>query len=297
MPVVWAARLIGVPVNDRIAGSDIFEALKRPRSSAEGFRLFLFGGARGVTAMAGSMLNAEAGALKCVGSLFPGFGSVDDMSADDIIATVNASGADFLMAALGARKGQAWLLRNRRLLQIPIRAHFGAALNFQAGTVKRAPTIMRTIGLEWLWRIKEEPSLWRRYWHDGWALARLLLTSVFPLAFASLWMRWACRHTDLHIRRGTPDETLTLVFSGAAVDRYVNEAVICLREVAAKHDRIVIDLSETRFIDARFFGLFLMLRKFLNERNGRLKFVGLSRPLERLFRLSGVDYLLSGSQA
>ena len=65
---------------------------------------------------------------------------------------------DFLAVSLGAKKGQAWLLRNHHRLQIPVRAHLGATINFQTGTVKRAPaSIRQALGFEWLWRIKEEP--------------------------------------------------------------------------------------------------------------------------------------------
>src|SRR5207244_10946213 len=101
------------------------------------------------------------------GVLDPGFGSVEEMSRDHIIDKVNAGAADFLAVSLGAKKGQLWLHRNHQRLTIPVRAHLGVTVNFQAGTVKRAPLRLRAWGLEWLWRIKEEPHLWRRYAHDG----------------------------------------------------------------------------------------------------------------------------------
>ena len=64
-------------------------------------------------------------------------------------------------------------------------AHLGAVLNFAAGSVRRAPRWMSASGLEWLWRVKEEPSLWRRYWHDGAGAIGLLMTSVVPEAVAA----------------------------------------------------------------------------------------------------------------
>ena len=86
--------------------------------------------------------------------------------------------ADFLAVSLGAKKGQLWLHRNHQRLTVPVRAHLGVTVNFQAGTVKRAPPRLRAWGLEWLWRIKEEPHLWRRYAHDGWVLLGLIFTRV-----------------------------------------------------------------------------------------------------------------------
>ena len=59
------------------------------------------------------------------------------------------------------------MLHNHDRLQIPVRSHLGAAINFQAGVLKRAPLLVRQFGFEWLWRIKQEPYLWSRYLHDG----------------------------------------------------------------------------------------------------------------------------------
>src|SRR5262249_25514534 len=92
MPIVWIARLIGVPVTQRVSGSDIFEALKA--SGRSRLKLFLFGGAEGVAAAAASRLNAARSRLNCVGALNPGFGTVEQMSGDPIIDKVNASEAD-----------------------------------------------------------------------------------------------------------------------------------------------------------------------------------------------------------
>src|ERR1022692_2690688 len=81
MPIVWLARLLGVPIKERIAGSDIFEALKSTRHTIQQLAVFLFGGAEGVAASACSKLNAEPGGMTCAGSFYPGFCSVDEMSA------------------------------------------------------------------------------------------------------------------------------------------------------------------------------------------------------------------------
>ena len=183
MSIILIARLIGIPIENRIAGSDIFDALKAEHGFENPLKIFLFGGPEGVAAAASTALNSQPSGLHCVGSFYPGFCSVDEMSQDEIIDKINSSGADFLMASLGARKGQLWLLRNHHRLLIPVRAHLGATVNFQAGTVRRAPPTMRKFGLEWLWRIKEERYLWRRYWNDGRVLLRLLLTRILPLSY------------------------------------------------------------------------------------------------------------------
>ena len=298
MPIIWIAWLTGIPIKNWIAGSDIFDALKAERSTAHPLKIFLFGGADGVATAASRALNSQTSGLYCVGSLYPGFSSVEEMSWDDIIANINSSGADFLVASLGAQKGQLWLQRNHHRLLIPVRAHLGASLNFQAGTVRRAPPIMRKFGLEWLWRIKEEPYLWRRYWNDGSVLLRLLFTRVLPLAFWTWWLRlrYERRGEDLIVTQADGHEFVTLSLSGPANARHVDQAIPAFKEAIETKKRITLDFSNTRTIDARFLGLLLMLKKTLKNTGATLVFVGLSPGLERIFRLNGLDFMSSSDE-
>ena len=296
MPIVWIARLIGVPIKQRVSGSDIFEALKLSDRCEHRLKVFLFGGAEGVAAEAARTLNAVPFGLSCVGALYPGLGSVDEMSQDRMIDKVNASDADFLAVSLGARKGQLWLHRNHRRLTIPVRVHLGAAINFQAGTVKRAPRWLRSCGLEWLWRIKEEPHLWRRYAHDGWALSGLIFTRVLPLALANRWSRFKSRRwpQDLSIRTAPNHDSVTIDLRGDATERHVAPAIAGFREtLTGTYKGVVIDLSRTRVIDGRFFGLLLMLRKRLKGQGTQLTFVGVSPAMKRIFRRNELGSLLS----
>lgn len=175
-PVVRLARLLGVPLPERVAGADLFEHLRRG-DSTQPLKVHFFGGADGVAEQAARALNVEAGGLRCVGHLSPGFGSIESMSSDAIIGSINAAGADFVVVSLGAAKGQAWIQRNRARLAAPIVSHLGAVVNFVAGDVHRAPVWVRRAGLEWCWRILEEPDLWRRYAGDAARLLRLLWTA------------------------------------------------------------------------------------------------------------------------
>ena len=295
MPIVLIAWLTGIPIKNRTSGSDIFDALRSENSSAQPLKIFLFGGAEGVAAAACQKLNVQAGGLYCVGSFYPGFCSVDEMSRDDIIDDINSSGADFLAASLGAQKGQSWLQRNHHRLLIPVRAHLGASINFQAGTVRRAPPIMRKFGLEWLWRIKEEPYLWRRYWKDGSVLLRLLLTRVLPLAVWTRWLQLKYKPygQDLIISQAEGHESVTVSLSGSATTGHVDKAIPAFRNAMATRKRITIDFSNTRAIDARFLGLLLMLRKKLKSSGGNPIFSRLSPGLRGIFRLHGLEFLLS----
>jgi N-acetylglucosaminyldiphosphoundecaprenol N-acetyl-beta-D-mannosaminyltransferase len=296
MPLVWIAKLTGVPIKKRVAGSDIFEVLKTAHDPAHRLKLYLFGGGEGAATDAAQALNARLCGWSCVGRMNPGFGPVESMSSKEIIDEINASDADFLAVALGATKGQTWLLKNHHRLQVPIRAHLGATVNFLSGRVRRAPRWMRVAGLEWLWRIKEEPHLWKRYGKDGLGLLGLMVSQVLPLAVLTQW-EWLCWSGE---RQALATEVLwrgrdvTLRLSGAATEKHVKQAISSfVRVVSLNPSAVTIDVSKVTTIDARFLGLLLVLWKLLRVQNIPLTMHGATRRLRTLFRLQGVGYLLS----
>jgi len=291
MPIVWIARLAGISIKGRTAGSDIFDALKTEVSPAHSLKIFLFGGPEGVAEAAARALNSRPGGVRVVGWFYPGFCSAEEMSRNDIIDRINSSGADFLVVALGSQKGNSWLQRNHNRLRIPVRAHFGATLNFQAGTVRRAPPVMRNLGFEWLWRIKEEPYLWRRYWSDGRAMLGLLLTQVLPFVFWTWWLRRTRERGEaLTITQDHGPDRITLSLSGAANARHVDRAIPAFRAAAAARKQVTLDFSDVCAVDARFLGLLLMLRKQLKAGGVVASFTGVSRLLARIFRLGGLEF-------
>ena len=296
MPIVWIARLLGLPFKDRIAGSTMFDALSKRGAPNRSLRVVMFGGAPGVAEAAGQLLNERSETVTCVGSVYPGHGTVDELSNSEVIDAINQSKADFLVVALGAAKGQSWLLRNHDRLTVPVRAHLGAVINFQAGTIRRAPVGMQKIGLEWLWRIKEEPYLWRRYWTDGKALLRLLMTRILPLTLSTHLSRWRYsgeRH-KLQVRATQNHGSVTLHLSGRASKDDVDAAIGDFREaLKAQKNSIIVDLAGVTAIDQRFLGLLLMLRKSAEEQGTILKIVGAPKGIERIFLLNTIGYMLS----
>ena len=296
MPIVWIARLLGVPIR-RVAGSDIFDTLKSrpPGAGRRPVKVFLFGATEAIAAQACERLNRNAVGVECVGWLCPGFGDLDELSQEHFVDQINESDADFLVVALGARKGQSWLRRNHDRLRIPIRCHLGATVNFQAGAVRRAPYAFQKLSLEWLWRVKEEPSLFWRYWNDGLVLLGLLFGRALPLACRERWwlMRAHRDELDFAIAETENDHSVRLHLSGCARADQVPETILSLRKAAASQKQISIDLSEVRIVDVRFLGLLLMFVKQMSACRRAPQFVGASRKVQRLFRLNGVQYLLS----
>jgi N-acetylglucosaminyldiphosphoundecaprenol N-acetyl-beta-D-mannosaminyltransferase len=294
MPIIWIARLLGLPIGGRLAGSDLFDTLKSRAATGRRLKVFLFGGGDGVAEEVAKSLNLQADGMECVGTLNPGFGSVEELSREEIIDAINSSQADLLAVFLSADKAQRWLLHNHHRLRVPVRAQFGAVINFQAGTVKRAPAIVRRIGFEWLWRIKEEPYLRSRYWSDGKGLLRLLLGSAVPLCAGRLKAQLAAlrKIDDLRIDRVEVDGSVILHLAGHAIARHAEGAISSFRDALGANKPISLDLSGAHAIDQRFFGLVLMLRKQLLKQGSTLSFTGVTPQMNKVFRLNGFDFLL-----
>ena len=297
MPIVWISRLLGVSVQ-KVSGCEIFDALRLRNGSDRPLNVFLFGGAEGLADTVSKKLNAEAEGMACVGAINPGFGSVADMSHTGVLDEINSSKADLLTVFLSAKKAQGWLLENHHKLQVPFRAQFGATINLQAGTIKRAPERWRAWGFEWLWRIKEEPYLWRRYWTDGRGLLYLLATCVLPLAVSQQWRRLVglVRNTTLAVDRHEEEQFVVLRLNGDAVVAHVESAISVFRPALRSNKSILIDLSNVTAIDARFFGLFLTARKHLFDRGLSFRFVGATPRMTRAFRMNGFGFLLNSEK-
>lgn len=179
-PLFWLAKHLGIPLPERVAGSSLVESLIED-SDQPPIKVFFFGGMGGVAEQAAAALNQNPRGILSVGASNPGFGSVASMSDDQTIAAINAAAPDFLIVSLGAKKGHQWIQHNRQRLQVPVMSHLGAVVNFVAGQQQRSPPLLQKTGLEWLWRIYQEPALYKRYAKDAMVLARLLLSSYFPL--------------------------------------------------------------------------------------------------------------------
>jgi N-acetylglucosaminyldiphosphoundecaprenol N-acetyl-beta-D-mannosaminyltransferase len=121
------------------------------------------------------------------------------------------------------------------------------------------------------------------------------LTRVLPLAVVTRWHRFSGSHQrqGLLIKKHHDGQSILISLCGTASERYVPKAIACFQEALTDNQNIIVDLSDTRLIDARFLGLLLMLRKELRSRGSKLFFTGVSGAVERIFRLSELQFLLS----
>lgn len=287
MPLVWLARLTGIPLHERVAGANLFEALSGG-SDERRLAVYFFGGPDGVAEAAGRRLGGEAKGLVCVGHESPGFGSVEEMSSEETIRRINASNADLLVVSLGARKGQAWIERNRARLNVPVVSHLGAVVDFAAGRIRRAPPWMQRAGLEWLWRIKEQPSLWRRYFSDGLALALLLLTRVLPYVW---YMRSRWHPAGASVEARDTKHVYSIVLRGAWTHANI-AALRCAFSQAARSGKDVrLEMTAVSHVDSAFVGLVMLLLAYQQQHHRRLAIVAVPSPVRRVLDYCCAEFL------
>lgn len=162
----WVLRRLGRPVPEKLSGSDVFPAFCRFHAGHPEVSVFLLGGKPGVADAAMKAINQRVGRDIVIAGLSPSMQFVDDaQEIDHAIEVINASGADTLALGLGTPKQELWLHRHRhRLIHVRRFMAVGATLDFEAGTVQRAPAWMSRWGMEWLYRLIQEPArLGKRY--------------------------------------------------------------------------------------------------------------------------------------
>jgi N-acetylglucosaminyldiphosphoundecaprenol N-acetyl-beta-D-mannosaminyltransferase len=292
MPLVWISRLLGMPVRERVAGSDLFDWLAG--TDRKPVKVYFFGGPDGAAQAACDRLNASPGAMRCVGFESPGFGTVEELSRPDMIERINRSNADLLVIAMGTQKGHVWIERNRPLLQVQVISHLGAVINFVGGSLSRAPLMMRRLGMEWLWRIKEEPVLWRRYWNDGKAFLPLVFMRVVPCMAERLVTTFRKQGRPAKIEVVRHGRSTRLKLSGF----WCGQDLGALREVLETETRecvdIELDFGSLDAVDEAFIGL-LMLLYGHQSKLGRAFSVRLAGPrVRRAFRRRCAEFLIEG---
>ena len=165
--LIWISRLMGRPIREKISGSDLFPLVCQ-MAAREGFRMFFLGAAPGVAQKASDRLMKEYPGLRVCGTCSPPLGfEKDQKEIQKIVREVRAAKADILILALGTPKQELFIWKYREALGVPVSIAAGASIDFAAGVVKRAPVWMQRWGLEWLFRLMQEPGrLARRYLID-----------------------------------------------------------------------------------------------------------------------------------
>ena len=174
MPLIWASRLLGKPLRERVTGADLFPKVCELAANKR-YSIFLLGANEGVAAGAAVKLRQAFPGLDICGTYSPSYGfEKNEAENAAIISMLHAAGPDILFVGVGAPKQEKWIYQYRSQHAIPLSLGVGASFDFVAGSVKRAPVWMQTSGLEWFFRFLMEPRrLFKRYFVDGFAFFAL----------------------------------------------------------------------------------------------------------------------------
>jgi N-acetylglucosaminyldiphosphoundecaprenol N-acetyl-beta-D-mannosaminyltransferase len=157
MPLLWASRLLKTPLPEKVSGSDLIMPLMR-RAAERGYRVYFLGGAAGAAELARQRLEQELPDLRVVGI---DSGRIDVNGTPEaqrpILDRIGAAAPDLLLVALGAPKQELWSHEQRAALGSAVAIGVGASLDFIAGAQRRAPRWMSDSGLEWAYRLAQDP--------------------------------------------------------------------------------------------------------------------------------------------
>jgi N-acetylglucosaminyldiphosphoundecaprenol N-acetyl-beta-D-mannosaminyltransferase len=160
MSVVWASRLIGRPLPERVPGIDLMlRIFEHGRSS--GYRVYLLGAARDVVEETAARLSQQYRGIQIVGRRDGFFTDQEELA---VAEHIRASNADVLFVGMTSPRKERFMSRWGDRLGVPVVHGVGGSFDVVAGKVKRAPEVWQRFGVEWLYRVKQEPRrLWRRY--------------------------------------------------------------------------------------------------------------------------------------
>lgn len=291
--VFWVAKLLKIPLKESVPGSTLIQYILSKRIEKE-YRLFFFGGQDGAARQAFLAVNSMQSSIRAVGYYEPGIESVESMSSEETLKRINETKPNIVLVSLGAKKGMLWIEKNKSKIKAQVISHIGATVNFISGKIKRAPLWIQKIGIEWVWRIWQEPKLIARYFKDGVIFFYLVITYIFPYKLLlSLHKKYFLIKENPIISIEEEHDLLKVRIAG--VCNYLNSERTkrIFRETAIKNKDVLIDFSETEHIDNSFLGFLLLLFKYKMMQNRKLILMNVNRQLRKIFRRNLCDFLIS----
>lgn len=284
MPLVWGARLLGTHLEERVAGADMVPALAE-LSAQKGYSMFFLGAAPGVAARAGEILKDRYPGLQLAGVISPPVASIFEMERA-IIDEIKQAKPDILLVAFGNPKQEKWIGMYGRELGIPVMIGVGGSFDFIAGQTKRAPLWMQKIGMEWFFRLMQEPKrLWKRYVVD---------LGTFGWFFIQQW--WYTRKRNLPAPQ--LPEADVLILNQVAILKIVgrvdqsNSGTITKIgfEALATTPNLIINLAEATFLDSMGIGALVGLAKKAHDAGGQLKLAMVPAPIMKVLTVLHLDH-------
>ncbi len=276
MPLVWGSKLLGVPLKERVAGSDMVPMIAE-RAARKGMTLYFMGAAPGVADEAKRMLEERYEGLQVVGTSCP-FWKPGEQFDQAVLDEIKALNPDILLVALGNPKQELWIKTYGAEVGVPVQIGVGASLDFIVGRTKRAPKWMQKTGLEWVARLVQEPRrLWKRYALDAVRFA--------PSLMRQWWIMRPAAQTDQSFSiemRSIGHVSIMNVKGGFT--RFHSQNVRDAGERALRRRaNLTINLADVTNLDCNAIGTLMSLRKMAEETGGELRIVGIQKPLQRIF--------------
>ncbi|NCF17544.1 MAG: WecB/TagA/CpsF family glycosyltransferase [Haliea sp.] len=291
-PILWLSRIMGKPLQQRVCGSDLVPALAA-MAAGEGLSIYLLGGGQGAARAAADKLVEQHPGLRIAGTAAPFIHTegpeLANCIADDeaITEQINASGADILLVGLGNPKQELWFNRNRDRLQVPVSIGVGGTFEFITGAVRRAPTWVQRLNLEWLFRITQDPArLWHRY-AKGLIKLGLLSAPLFYSRAAQLVAftgRSPAGPESVRWRSvwSTRDQSLAVLRLPALVTReYLIALVESILAAPASTTLRLLDFSVVKKVEMAGHQALLSLAELQQREDSNLQLLGITERLRR----------------
>jgi len=275
-PLLWASRLLGSGLKERVAGADLVPQLAK-LSAERGYRIFLLGAEEESSAGAAEWMEKNYPGVCIAGRYSPKHQPLEEMDHEEILSRIEAVQPDILLVAFGNPKQEKWLAMHRHRLEVPVCIGVGASLDFLSGRVSRAPLWMQQSGMEWLYRTMQEPSrLAKRYISNAAGLLRYL-----PVQLAAMAMQGK-RRREARISQETVGAALVLRidgdFTGALLPQFESD----VRDAVLAGSHVVLDMSKTAYIGADALASLIFVMNVARCWKRELWLVGLDRLLVRV---------------
>jgi len=302
-PLVWASRLLGNPLPERVAGADLVPKLIHV-AAQKGYRLFFLGATPVAVEHAVQQLRHTYPELCIAGYYSPPFAELLEMDHDQIKQRILAAEPDLLFVAFGCPKQEKWIAMHYRSLGVPLTAGVGGTIDFLGGTLKRAPVWMQKSGTEWLFRLVQEPRrLFRRYANDfgifGWSILPQWWQLKARRAFNAQRKSSVKTHSAPTKPASAPAKSdaspdVASVFDSACQWVCLPERLdlIAARQYQATTPKIretrqhwLLDMSQVKFIDSTGVGLLIQWKKVAQDRGREIVLVSPSSVVQRALSL------------
>lgn len=283
MPLVWSARLLGVPIEGRVTGADMVPALAQ-RAARKGYSIYFLGAAPGIAEKAAHILQRQYPTLQIAGIASPTPEAVQQGD-PTIIAACKAAKPDILLVAFGNPKQEKWIYRHAQELGIPVMIGVGGTFDLIAGVTKRAPQWMQQSGLEWSYRLLQQPGrLWKRY-----------ITDLVGFSYFFLWQWWIMRKQGVASpvlptsELLTVRETVIMNVKGRLERSNQSAFVEKAYRALAEQPYLIINLAQAEFLDSSAIGTLVALCKQAREKGGNLWLTNLPASIGQVFALLRLD--------